>query len=791
MLRYETDFPTAENPLDEGGSWRLGKREGTDWNNPKILAAGECVASTLMPIDGSDRYGDDIGIIATSIFAFPADQHAKVVVYKVSGYSGTQHEVEVLLRFSVAANDAHGYEVLWGNPGYLSLVRWNGPLGNYTPLYETDTGDVPVPANGDTLEAQIVGDLVSVWINSTLVLDSFDVSAFDGVAFDSGQPGLGIWPVTGSAIANSLGFSHFEAGDFEDDEEINGVLNKTLGSFTLSATGKSSDINGALAKTLDAYILSSTGVLEGGGSVSTDPFTRADAGSLGANWSDPSFAFAVSSNHCVVNTTGMAKYIGAASSDAQYSQVKVVTAGTVSDSGCGPVIQWYPGISDTGDGFLFQCNTEESRLYRRVNGNVYTQLGSDGPGIDNGDILSIENDGLGNLICRINTVSVITATDASFLLQSGQPGLWGAGDAVVMDDFEGGNGTPGVTGITGVLAKTLSAFTLAAVGKVDLKGVLAKTLGAFTLTSVSNVTLNGALAKTLGAFTVASTGVGVTTGVLAATLNPFTVASVANVTLVGTLAKTLGPFTLTGVSSTAFNGALSTTLAPFTLAGLGALPIVGTASKTLDAFLLASAGNGAGINGTLAVTLGSFTLASAGNVTLNGALSKTLGAFTLASVSSLNVAGTLAKSLDPFTLAGTGVGASGASGTLAVTLGDFTVASSGQLALNGVSSSQLGPFSLISVGADNSIHGALSVALESFQLQANGQIALKGVTNVQLANFLLSSAGALTLNGSLTSMLNPFTLNSFGTGADVTGISGVRIEILGTYSYTFPLLGIR
>jgi len=58
------------------------------------------------------------------------------------------HEIELLLHFQITASNARGYEVLWGVTGECNIVRWNGPLGNYTPLLSVSGPNIGAAVDG-------------------------------------------------------------------------------------------------------------------------------------------------------------------------------------------------------------------------------------------------------------------------------------------------------------------------------------------------------------------------------------------------------------------------------------------------------------------------------------------------------------------------------------------------------------------------------------------------------------------------------------------------------------------
>jgi hypothetical protein len=196
---YSTDFNATENPVSENNMWTNGKTDGLAWNDVKTVSGIACGAHIL---DGP-RYADCIAHLNTS---FAADQWAQGTVYRVPGYSNPSdgHEIELLLRFKITANTARGYEVLWAQNGHLAIVRWNGPLGNYTSLKEGP--NIGLAVEGDVLRMEIKGSVITVFKNGTLVATTTNSTWTDG------QPGVGYWPLPGSTL-ESYGWKDFEAGD--------------------------------------------------------------------------------------------------------------------------------------------------------------------------------------------------------------------------------------------------------------------------------------------------------------------------------------------------------------------------------------------------------------------------------------------------------------------------------------------------------------------------------------------------------------------------------------------------
>jgi hypothetical protein len=206
---YAINFTLTENPISDGGKWVNGMAAGLYWNNVQSIP-GKAYAGMPSGLNGS-RYDDSIAHLDASFFAFPPNQYAQGTVYRAPGYdpSPSFHEVELHLRFQTTAGNARGYEVMWGITGYLAIVRWDGPLGVYTPLLDTGDPGIGAPVDGDVLRAEIRGNALTIYKNGSVV-NSIDVTSV-GAVWADGQPGMGFWPVDGS-IPENYGWKNFEAG---------------------------------------------------------------------------------------------------------------------------------------------------------------------------------------------------------------------------------------------------------------------------------------------------------------------------------------------------------------------------------------------------------------------------------------------------------------------------------------------------------------------------------------------------------------------------------------------------
>jgi hypothetical protein len=179
---YTTHFPLTENPISEGGRWINGKTVGLDWANVSTTP-GLAIGTE----SGSGGYDDSTALLTGT---WGADQWAMATVYSVSqDRRGIFEEVEIRLRSSLSAHSCTGYEILFRalKPGgYVTIVRWNGPLNDFTYLPMVH---YPYPGitTGDVVKAAIVGNVITASVNGAVVAQATDDM------FSTGSPGFGFW----------------------------------------------------------------------------------------------------------------------------------------------------------------------------------------------------------------------------------------------------------------------------------------------------------------------------------------------------------------------------------------------------------------------------------------------------------------------------------------------------------------------------------------------------------------------------------------------------------------------
>ncbi len=176
-ITYMTDFPLKEDPISEAGRWIGGKTGGIDWGDVSTtrgFAFGRA---------GPKEYADSVALLAGS---WGPNQTVEAVVDR--GHVFRAPEVSLRLRSSLAAHHCTGYEISSSLRGddtaYLIIVRWNGPLADFTYLLNVAGKQYGV-TTGDVVKATIVGDVITAYKNGVQMGHAKDAT------FRTGQPGFG------------------------------------------------------------------------------------------------------------------------------------------------------------------------------------------------------------------------------------------------------------------------------------------------------------------------------------------------------------------------------------------------------------------------------------------------------------------------------------------------------------------------------------------------------------------------------------------------------------------------
>jgi hypothetical protein len=196
---YSTNFDGTEKPISEGGVWTNGGQIGLDWQNVE-KDQGIAFGSGF-----SDGYNDCLAHLS----GFAPNHYAEATLHVASGYTPpSSHEIELLLRFEITAHSARGYEINNGwNGAYSQIVRWNGPLDDFTYLDTTGPGFGAL-VEGDVIRATAIGSTITVYKNGNEVLSATDSTWSDG------NPGMAMFirPGTGAETRNYC-FTAYAAGD--------------------------------------------------------------------------------------------------------------------------------------------------------------------------------------------------------------------------------------------------------------------------------------------------------------------------------------------------------------------------------------------------------------------------------------------------------------------------------------------------------------------------------------------------------------------------------------------------
>ncbi len=200
---YTTHFPGTENPISENGRWTNGKSPGLDWADVETVPG-----LAFGTQSGSDGYDDATALLKGT---WGADQSATGTVYSRNQRGGKVYEeVEIRLRSSLSPRRCTGYEILFRclktSESYAQIVRWNGPLGDFTYLADQKGARVGI-SHGDVVKATAIGNVITAYINNVQVAQAADST------YSSGNPGMGFFLQGAAGLNRDYGFSSFSASE--------------------------------------------------------------------------------------------------------------------------------------------------------------------------------------------------------------------------------------------------------------------------------------------------------------------------------------------------------------------------------------------------------------------------------------------------------------------------------------------------------------------------------------------------------------------------------------------------
>ncbi|HJZ64164.1 MAG TPA: immunoglobulin domain-containing protein [Candidatus Acidoferrum sp.] len=196
---YSTTFPTSENFISEKDNWINGAAIGLDWANVQTF-------SGLAFGTQSGSFEDSEAVLAGN---WSPDQMAQATVHTINQNGNIYEEVGLLVRSTITEHSATGYKFSFrctsDGSQYVRIIRWNGPLGNWTEL-GSQIG--PGLQNGDVVKASVIGNTLTAYINGKAILSVTDNTLYRG------SPGIAFYNQGGTLVNNSdFGFTNFYAAD--------------------------------------------------------------------------------------------------------------------------------------------------------------------------------------------------------------------------------------------------------------------------------------------------------------------------------------------------------------------------------------------------------------------------------------------------------------------------------------------------------------------------------------------------------------------------------------------------
>ena len=223
---YSTNFERDEEPIDEGGMWLNGRKDGIDWCDVLVrdghaygevtrMSAAERRTEQALEGEAASSEGevagdyDDPTAVLTGEWG--RNQAGRATVFSRNQTDDFFQEVEIRLRSTIKPNWCSGYEVFWrvskSDAAYAEIVRWNGKVADFTSLARAVGPDFGVK-DGDIVEATIVGNKITSFINGSEVLTVEDDR------FTEGSPGVGFNFFVGNTNVDH-GLSSFEVDTYD------------------------------------------------------------------------------------------------------------------------------------------------------------------------------------------------------------------------------------------------------------------------------------------------------------------------------------------------------------------------------------------------------------------------------------------------------------------------------------------------------------------------------------------------------------------------------------------------
>lgn len=186
-IKYSTTIPYKEAPISEGSAWSNGHQVGLSWADVATYS-GKAWGEEGMQTRAN--YSDATAVLKG---VWNSAHGVAANAFVTSGVPSEGYpcypEVELRLHTSIAPHSIKGYEVNFSvggtSKGYSMIVRWNGPLGNFTVL-KKGSGSAYGVKNGDAVSATYSNGTITAYKNGVAIL-----SPYDTTYASSGSPGIG------------------------------------------------------------------------------------------------------------------------------------------------------------------------------------------------------------------------------------------------------------------------------------------------------------------------------------------------------------------------------------------------------------------------------------------------------------------------------------------------------------------------------------------------------------------------------------------------------------------------
>ncbi len=168
--------------------WINGKVTGIDWCDVQTSGGKACGTQ----VNASNAAYNDSTAVLTGTWG-PTQTAQATVVAGTLGASSVE-EVELRLRTNIEPHSIIGYEFDFRNVvngGYIQIVRWNGPINNFT-IISSSNNNYHGIKSGDVIKATAVGSTLTAYVNGIIVSQATD--SF----YSNGTPGVGFWNAGGS-----------------------------------------------------------------------------------------------------------------------------------------------------------------------------------------------------------------------------------------------------------------------------------------------------------------------------------------------------------------------------------------------------------------------------------------------------------------------------------------------------------------------------------------------------------------------------------------------------------------